>query len=89
MKDFDDVVDFTIVYIEEAHPIEGWRIRVRSFDSLSLYRNGLNTKGVFKVSAGLFRSSLQTVVTSRALNKFLPGRGDSHIKVSGMLFVLL
>ena len=29
MKDFDDVVDFMIVYIEEAHPIEGWRIRVR------------------------------------------------------------
>ena len=39
MKDFDDVADFTIVYIEEAHPSEGWRIRVRSFDSLSLYRN--------------------------------------------------
>ena len=54
MKDFDDVADFMIVYMEEAHPIEGWRIRVRSFDSLSLYRNGLNTKGLFKVSARLF-----------------------------------
>ena len=64
MKDFDDVADFTIVYIEEAHPIEGWRIKVRSSDSLSLYRNGLNTEGLFKVCAGLFPSSLQTAVTS-------------------------
>ena len=54
VKDFDDVADFMIVYMEEAHPIEGWRIRVRSFDSLSLYRNGLNTKGLFKMSARLF-----------------------------------
>ncbi|CAH3042745.1 unnamed protein product [Porites lobata] len=27
VKDFDDVADFMIVYMEEAHPVEGWRIR--------------------------------------------------------------
>ena len=45
MKGFDDVADFMIIYMEEAHPIEGWRIRVRFFDSLSLYRNGVKNKG--------------------------------------------
>lgn len=27
IADFADVADFAIVYIAEAHPVEGWRIR--------------------------------------------------------------
>ena len=29
VADFADVADFVIVYTAEAHPVEGWRIKVR------------------------------------------------------------
>lgn len=32
VRDFSDVADFVIVYIEEAHPSDGWALKV----SLSL-----------------------------------------------------
>ena len=33
VRDFSDVADFVIVYIEEAHPSDGWALKV----SLSLW----------------------------------------------------
>ena len=28
-RDFTDVADFVVVYIEEAHPTDGWAFKVR------------------------------------------------------------
>lgn len=29
--DFSEVADFAVVYIEEAHPVDGWAFKVKKF----------------------------------------------------------
>ena len=37
-RDFTDVADFVVVYIEEAHPTDGWAFKVRFFKNSSVSR---------------------------------------------------
>ena len=46
VHDFSNIADFVIVYIEEAHPSDGWALKVRS----SLLTGTIIFIALFKIS---------------------------------------
>ena len=30
MKEFQEMADFAVIYIEEAHPVDGWAFKVKN-----------------------------------------------------------
>jgi hypothetical protein len=38
-NDFADIADFLIVYIEEAHPVDGWKLNVSPFCFITFLNN--------------------------------------------------
>lgn len=55
VRDFSDIADFIIVYIEEAHPSDGWALKVSSsfliqISVLSQFSRDISSNGILGVS---------------------------------------